>query len=93
MTSIPDGSVVTVTGYYSPGDGGGGAYQWQSTSTAGDDGGAVIEPTAATGAGRWLLVSNGQPLSIAQWGATPDGQLDTSRSTGGTTGLKEALRR
>jgi hypothetical protein len=79
-SSLAYKTLVTVLGYWSPGDGGGGLYYWYNGSSATDDGGSVIKPSAATGNGRWLLEYSGQPLSIAQWGAKPDGQVDSTRS-------------
>ena len=45
-------------GYYAAGDGGGNSFYWDSTSTATDNAGTVIKPTAASGAGRWLAVDS-----------------------------------
>lgn len=44
--------IVTVSGYYTAGDGGGGCFLWIPASSKVDDGGTVIQPTAG-GAGRW----------------------------------------
>ena len=46
---------VYVLGYYTPGDGGGGPFYWDPTSTAPDDGGLVIQ-SSLTPTGRWLRV-------------------------------------
>ena len=54
--------------YYSTGDGGGNSFYWDSTSTATDNGGTVIMPTAVSGAGRWLALDNTR-VSLAQFGA------------------------
>ncbi len=69
-------------GYYTAGDGGGGTYDWVGSSGATDDGGAVIQPTAETGQGRWILQYQGQPVSPNQWGAKADATLVTSVSQG-----------
>ncbi len=45
-------------GYYSAGDGGGNSFYWDSTSTATDNGGTVIKPTAVSGAGVGLHLDN-----------------------------------
>ncbi len=63
---------VTTQGYYAAGDGGAGAYWWNSTDTTADNGGTVIAPNAG-GTGRWnLLVINGIQ-NVRQWGAYGDG--------------------
>ena len=54
-------------GYYAAGDGGGNSFYWDSTSTATDNGGTVIKPTAVSGAGRWLAINN--KASLLQRGA------------------------
>lgn len=47
-------SQVYARGLTAVGDGFGGAYYWNPTSTASDDGFTVIKPAAVSGAGRWL---------------------------------------
>ena len=59
-------------GYYAAGDGGGNSFYWDSTSTATDNAGTVIKPTAVSGAGRWLATEN-RELNVLQFGATADG--------------------
>ena len=64
-----------VTGYYAPGDGGGGPYWLDSTdTTSADNGGTVI--VAADG-GRWKLSHTGT-LSVLQFGADPTGTNDSA---------------
>ena len=46
-------------------DGGGGAYDWDATSAASDDGSTVILPTGHTGNGRWL--SNVYAIASPVW--------------------------
>src|SRR6266404_684116 len=68
-------SRIFVTGYYLPGDGGGGAYWYDSTDvTTADNGGTII--VAADG-GRWKLILVG-PVSVKQFGA----KLDYNGTTG-----------
>jgi len=62
-------------GYYAAGDGGGNSFYWSSTSTATDNGGTVIKPTAVSGAGRWLAV-NPYAVNVRQFGAKGDGSFD-----------------
>ena len=59
-------------GYYAAGDGGGNAFYWDGTSTATDNIGTVIKPTAVSGAGRWLAV-NPNNINVRQFGAKVDG--------------------
>jgi len=54
-------------GYYAAGDGGGNSFYWDGTSTATDNAGTVIKPTAVSGAGRWLAV-NSAIVTDAQFG-------------------------
>lgn len=62
-----------VLGYYANGDGGGGAYWYDSTdATTADNGGTVI--VGADG-GRWKLSCSGI-ISVKQFGATGDGVTD-----------------
>lgn len=44
---------VNVLGYYTAGDDGGGNFIWNNSSTAADNGGSIIAPTAG-GTGRWV---------------------------------------
>ena len=59
-------------GYYSAGDGGGNSFYWDSTSTATDNAGTVIKPTAVSGAGRWLAVDTSH-ITPEIFGAKGDG--------------------
>jgi|GEM_PF-2178739 len=72
------GDPIIVRGYYADADGGGGLFLWNATSTAAEDGGTVIKPTAVgTGAGRWLRFVPGGSLPSALWyGARGDGTTD-----------------
>lgn len=71
-TLVPtDYSTIYVKGYFNPGDGGGGPLRvWDAASTATDDGGAVIKPTAIDAAdpGRWVWEYEG-PINVAWFGA------------------------
>ena len=50
--------VITLQGYYSPGDGGQGNFVYNSNSTAADNGTTVIRPTSVT-VGAWLRLNQG----------------------------------
>jgi len=62
-------------GYYAAGDGGGNSFYWDSTSTATENGGTVIKPTAVSGAGRWLAVDTSY-ITPEMFGAYGDGEKD-----------------
>lgn len=47
-----------VLGYYTKGDGGGGLFYWDSTSTETDNGGTIIQATGVT-TGRWQRIYSG----------------------------------
>lgn len=65
-----------VKGYYVSGDGGGGHYYYDSTdTTSADNGGTII---VATDLARWKLLLTGQPVSVLQFGATPDFSTDST---------------
>ncbi len=66
---------VFLNGYYGAGDGGGGEFYWDSTSTETDDGGTIIKATAVT-TGRWKRLSSGD-INAKWFGATGDG-IDTT---------------
>ena len=64
-------------GYYSAGDGGGNSFYWDSTSTATDNAGTVIKPTAVSGAGRWIAIDTTK-VNPLQFGAYGDSSTDDS---------------
>jgi len=64
-----------VTGYYAATDGGGGAYQYDSSdTTSADNSGTII---VASDGGRWKLQLSG-PVSVKQFGAKGDGSTNDS---------------
>lgn len=69
-------TIVDVAGYYAVGDGGGGKYRWDSTSTATDNGGTVIKATSVT-TGRWKLMHDNS-VNVLQFGAKADGTNDST---------------
>jgi hypothetical protein len=46
-------------GYYAPGDGGGGEFYWDASSSEPDNGGTIITPASNPGAGRWKRLIEG----------------------------------
>jgi hypothetical protein len=75
VSSLLTGTTTVVTGYYAAGDGGGGTYIYDSGSSATDNGGTIIQPTA--GSGRWLLQHDGE-VSLKQFGARGNGTDDAA---------------
>lgn len=70
-----DGDICLVLGYNDKGDGGGGHFYWNSTSTASLDGGLAFKGSPATG--RWIRLFDG-PVSVRWFGATgKSSTLDT----------------
>lgn len=78
-----DNETIEVLGYYSAGDGGGGTFYWDSTSTETDNGGTIIQATGIT-TGRWKRIFNGT-VNLKCFGAKGDG------ITNDTTVLKNCL--
>jgi hypothetical protein len=64
-------SIVEVLGYYTPGDGGGGDFYWDNTSTEIDDLGTVIQVSGVT-TGRWKRIYSTN-ISVKWFGAKGDG--------------------
>jgi hypothetical protein len=72
---------VTVLGYYSAGDGGGGQFYWDSTSTESDNAGTIIQ-VSGVATGRWKRAIEGNTLNVLWFGAKND---YTSSSTTNNT--------
>lgn len=70
------GETRALAGYYAAGDGGGGTFWWDGTSTATADDGLVVQPTSVTGAGRWRRVVPAGEADAAWWGAIADDATD-----------------
>lgn len=74
---LQDGLVfntIEVLGYYTKGDGGGGTFYWDSSSTETDNGGTIIQATGIT-TGRWKRVFSGA-VNVKWFGAKGDGVTD-----------------
>ena len=69
LRTVPIADLVQMTGYYTPGDGGGGSFCWNATATEPDDGGLYILPNGHVGAGRWQRIVEGDVYQAAWWGA------------------------
>jgi hypothetical protein len=63
---------VLLLGYHGSGDGGGGTFTWNATSTAPDDCGTVIKSNSAS-TGRWIRSWTGA-ANLKWWGAYGDGK-------------------
>ena len=70
ITSVEDGDIYNVLGYYSIGDGGGGTFYWDPSSIETDNGGTIIQITGV-GLGRWKRVYDSEP-SVKWFGAKED---------------------
>jgi len=77
--TVTDGDLAIVTGYYHPGDRGGGWFVWTNT-TSSDDGGAIIIPNTNPASGRWMRVLNGESPNVKMWGAVGDGANNDTMS-------------
>jgi hypothetical protein len=73
-SAITDNDSITVLGYYAEGDGGGGTFYWDATSTETDNGGTVIKATSVT-TGRWMRVFSGA-VNVKWFGALLDGSVE-----------------
>lgn len=58
LKTVSNIASVNVLGYYTKGDGGGGTFYWDGTSTEDDNGGTIIQATGVT-TGRWKRVYSG----------------------------------
>jgi hypothetical protein len=69
--------VVYVLGYYQPGDGGEGAFRWESASTLPEDAGLVVASRADPTQGRWLRAVS-DSVNVRWFGARGDGVTEDS---------------
>lgn len=71
--SITNGTFAFVANYYAGVSGGGGLFQWNSASTATENGGTVIVPTGQGATGRFLRQYDALQFSVQVFGATGNG--------------------
>lgn len=70
------GQTVSVDSFSVAGDQGGGTFQWDTSSSSGDDGGTIIVPTGSS-TGRWKrVIQDGARYNVRWWGAKGDGSTD-----------------
>lgn len=81
--SLTDGQLIRIKGYNTTSDGGQGAFEWDASSTATENGGTIIEHDDG-GTGRFIRVYEGV-LSAKMFGAKGD------NSTNDTTALQAAI--
>lgn len=67
QTGMTANELAIVLGYANPGDGGGGEFYWNPTSTANHNGGIFVAPSAG-GNGRWIRIFDG-PVHVKWFGA------------------------
>lgn len=66
-----------VLGYYTPGDRGGGMFEWDPNASNASDGGLYFTTNGwVTGNGRWVRRLNGETINVKMWGAVGDGTTD-----------------
>jgi hypothetical protein len=83
-------AAAMVFGYWQAGDGGGGEFYWDPTSTLQADRGTVL--SVAQGSGRWIRLYSG-PLNVRWFGAMGDGKTDRGPSfpQGDTDAINNAI--
>lgn len=74
VTALNPNDLIHLLGYYSPGDGGGGDFYWDATSTDTDNGGSVIKRTAIA-VGRFKAILN-DVINVKRFGAKGVGGSD-----------------
>jgi len=72
LTGIAPNTQVSVSGYYTPGDFGGGAFYWDALSSAAHDGGMTLTPTGRIVPGRWIRIIT-TFIDVHHFGAVGDG--------------------
>jgi hypothetical protein len=73
LTDGAEGEVVSLLGYHSVGDGGGGLFVWHPDSVGEHNGGTIVA-VANLPAGRWVRVAD--DVKVTYFGARGDGETD-----------------
>lgn len=88
LGGMEDGDVVELIGYNEAGDSGmSRLYIWNASSTATDDGGAIIS-SSTTSVGRWKLVVPGTYVDVRWFGDIPDSTAKTQATTTSNVGQR-----
>src|SRR5689334_2485254 len=74
VTSLPNGTVVFVRGYYAAGDFGGGIFVYNSTSVEASNNGTIFSPNS--GSGKWYRSYSGGEVNALWFGCVGDGVAD-----------------
>jgi hypothetical protein len=82
----PSGTTsLFVTGYYAAGDGGAGWFYWNSSSSAADNAGTIIDPVSAPATGRWFRnIPIPGEASVKWFGAKGDNATDDNNAIAAT---------
>lgn len=86
LVSSSAGPVLVTSGRTSAGDGGGGTWAWDPTSTDSDDGALAVAVTGVT-TGRWKRQYSG-PIDVRWFGAVGDGVTDDTAAI--TSAIQQA---
>ncbi len=86
-TATTSKPVLIAGGYTKVGDGGGGVFYWDKSSSTGDNGGTVFVPHGST-TGRWVRAAVGH-LNVRWFGAVGDGTLVSA--SGDTDSIQRAI--
>src|ERR1041385_5825690 len=79
-SSLSANTAVLVLGYYTPGDRGGGVFQWLPNSSSAPDGGRYLTSSnPLSTSGRWERMLNGETANVKMWGAK--GNIDGGVTT------------
>jgi hypothetical protein len=81
--------VITLLGYWSAGDEGGGDFYWDNTSVVADNGGTIIQQNNLAN-GRWKRIYTDY-VSISWFGARCDANLGTGNGTNDAAAIQAAV--
>ena len=79
-SELADGDQCEVAHYFTDGDGGGGLFRWDASSTETADAGWHFAPDTSDGTGRWVRVDR-TTVNVRHFGAQGDGVEDAAEAT------------